>query len=495
MPQNDDEPEFDFGPGPHNKTYIVTNTLETDLPAEFVFSTRDRYIEVQNVMFVDNRNWAVLPNDVVMHADFIHGDEYLDKAVIPCNFMQTNYKVYPFKGREDVLKIWFTRLDSWDLQDQDDPYWPVKEEEPYDLLANFRPTKKPEIFEEILQSYKLLITKTNVLVYDQDLGPDGGQYDQKLEDLANNFAQIPNTYPEYYTDTNNKAFFLELKKILDGYHLMSYTNQVEILVMDTFLNHYLTFYVDKAKPVPTEVKTLWQSILGNILKAFEAYKNWDLEQFIDNKDTVAEKYNFIMALLTCDPKYDTNNAILHLNEDLVKRWKPLIKKDYVLDTIQTETGLIFDNHDIAEAWFNYAKLYANKVNPTKIKLVIDGIESNDEDMIFDAIGVPKTDYHPGLFDIDISTDEKFAHFKRYMGLAMGKKDKEKIEDFDWNINEEGYKNGYRVVQYIANDQLSNEPIYWVKEYPDTRMPDQFTVDAGGVKHYNYLFYAEFMLVY
>ena len=89
MPQDDDEPEFDYGPNAQ-KTYLVTNTLETPLPSEFVFSTNNRYIEIQNVKFVDLQTAAKLPTRVFMHADLYTVMSILIRLLLKV----TSYKHY-----------------------------------------------------------------------------------------------------------------------------------------------------------------------------------------------------------------------------------------------------------------------------------------------------------------------------------------------------------------------------------------------------------------
>ena len=111
MPQDDSDNEYEREENMMEnitKTYLVTDTLITQLPADFVFSTNKRYIEIQNCKVVDLvHNNA--PNNVCMHINLLHDRQYLDNNVGLVNFIKTKYKRYEVKGNEEELIIWFTQ--------------------------------------------------------------------------------------------------------------------------------------------------------------------------------------------------------------------------------------------------------------------------------------------------------------------------------------------------------------------------------------------------
>ena len=80
MPEDDDENEYEREESMMDniqKTYLVTDTLTTKLPANFVFSTNKKYIEVQNCKLYDlvNRDYpgdSHNNNHVYMHMNLIH---------------------------------------------------------------------------------------------------------------------------------------------------------------------------------------------------------------------------------------------------------------------------------------------------------------------------------------------------------------------------------------------------------------------------------------
>ena len=111
MPQDDSDNEYEREENMMEnitKTYLVTDTLITKLPVDFVFSTNKRYIEIQNCKVVDLvHNNA--PNNVCMHINLLHDRQYLDNNVGFVNFIKTKYKRYEVKGNEEELIIWFTQ--------------------------------------------------------------------------------------------------------------------------------------------------------------------------------------------------------------------------------------------------------------------------------------------------------------------------------------------------------------------------------------------------
>ena len=123
MPQDDDENEYEREESMMDnvqKTYLLTDSLITQLPANFVFSTNKKYIEIQNCKLYDAVN-KEFPEDVFMHMNLIHEREYLDNNVGAVNQIKTKYKRYEVKTMDEELKLWFTQMRG-DAIDIGDPY-------------------------------------------------------------------------------------------------------------------------------------------------------------------------------------------------------------------------------------------------------------------------------------------------------------------------------------------------------------------------------------
>jgi hypothetical protein len=92
------------------KRYFWTNTLNNTFPPEFIASKNRKYIVVYQCKATLS---DVLVGDVIMHADFIMMDHYMDHA---CCFVNeepnrdTAKYEYPFT--KSTFRIWFTDLDG-----------------------------------------------------------------------------------------------------------------------------------------------------------------------------------------------------------------------------------------------------------------------------------------------------------------------------------------------------------------------------------------------
>ena len=90
------------------KTYFWTNTLENEFPPDFMASQNTRYIVVEQCKALYS---GKLIGDIVLHADFIERDHYLDYA---CCFVneQPNRDTakYEYKGYRKNFKLWFTDM-------------------------------------------------------------------------------------------------------------------------------------------------------------------------------------------------------------------------------------------------------------------------------------------------------------------------------------------------------------------------------------------------
>lgn len=93
---------------PVTKTYMWVNTLNNEFPPDFISSRNKRYIIVEQCKATYNDK---LIGDVVMHADFIERDHYLDYA---CCFVneQPNKDTakYSYMGYKKDFHLWFTDM-------------------------------------------------------------------------------------------------------------------------------------------------------------------------------------------------------------------------------------------------------------------------------------------------------------------------------------------------------------------------------------------------
>ena len=90
------------------KTYLITDTFETDFPPEFVNARGKKYIVVRYCAAEVGDEY--MPYDLCLHADFITRDYYLDHFVDVCNIIDTGSKPskyeYPENGKKS-FKVWF----------------------------------------------------------------------------------------------------------------------------------------------------------------------------------------------------------------------------------------------------------------------------------------------------------------------------------------------------------------------------------------------------
>lgn len=90
------------------KTYLWVNQLENEFPPDFMASKNKRFIVVEQCKALYNDK---LIGDIILHADFIERDHYLDYA---CCFVneQPNRDTakYEYKGYKKNFKLWFTDM-------------------------------------------------------------------------------------------------------------------------------------------------------------------------------------------------------------------------------------------------------------------------------------------------------------------------------------------------------------------------------------------------
>ena len=92
------------------KTYFWTNQLNNEFPPDFMASKNKRFIVVEQCKALYS---GILIGDIILHADFIERDHYLDYA---CCFVneQPNRDTakYEYKGYRKDFKLWFTDMNN-----------------------------------------------------------------------------------------------------------------------------------------------------------------------------------------------------------------------------------------------------------------------------------------------------------------------------------------------------------------------------------------------
>jgi hypothetical protein len=96
------------------KTYLVTNTLETRFPAEFVRSRNKKWIVLQHCRCVyKNLDWnEYLTGDIRVHCDFIERNHDLDYFACFGNTQLTKYKKWEVVSPKPSFKVWFSDMDG-----------------------------------------------------------------------------------------------------------------------------------------------------------------------------------------------------------------------------------------------------------------------------------------------------------------------------------------------------------------------------------------------
>ena len=91
------------------KRYLVANTNKVELPTDFVYSKKTRYIHVLNVKLYDIATGTLLM-DVSMHTDFIKDLPYRNGFVCFCNEQLAKRKKYEIQHFMSSFDIWFEDL-------------------------------------------------------------------------------------------------------------------------------------------------------------------------------------------------------------------------------------------------------------------------------------------------------------------------------------------------------------------------------------------------
>lgn len=89
------------------KTYFWTNQNENSFPPEFVASRNQKFIIVEECKATLR---DVLVGDVILHADFINRDHYMDYACCFVNEVANRHSKYEYSNYKSTFKVWFTDL-------------------------------------------------------------------------------------------------------------------------------------------------------------------------------------------------------------------------------------------------------------------------------------------------------------------------------------------------------------------------------------------------
>lgn len=91
------------------KTYLHTNTLKTKFPIDFRQSRNEKFIQVKWCKALYN---GKLVGDIMVHADFIQRDGYLDNFICFTNTGESQKYIakYNYIGTNPEFNIWFTDM-------------------------------------------------------------------------------------------------------------------------------------------------------------------------------------------------------------------------------------------------------------------------------------------------------------------------------------------------------------------------------------------------
>ena len=105
---------------PSTKTYFWVNQYENTFPPEFIASKNQKYIVVEECKA---KYKSKLVGDVILHADFILRDHYMDYA---CCFINEEANrdtaKYEYNSYKPTFKLWFTDLEGNDVNDDIDAF-------------------------------------------------------------------------------------------------------------------------------------------------------------------------------------------------------------------------------------------------------------------------------------------------------------------------------------------------------------------------------------
>ena len=93
------------------KRYLIANTNKVELPTDFVYSKKDRYIHVLNVKLLDIATGTLLM-EVSAHSDFIKDLPYRNGFICFCNEQLAKRKKYEIQHFMTHFNLWFESIDE-----------------------------------------------------------------------------------------------------------------------------------------------------------------------------------------------------------------------------------------------------------------------------------------------------------------------------------------------------------------------------------------------
>ena len=96
------------------KTYLHTSSYTTKFPIDFVQSKRNKQIQVKWCKALYN---GKLVGDVMVHADFVQRDGYLDNFICFTNTGEAQKYIakYNYVGTNPQFTVWFTDMAGNDI--------------------------------------------------------------------------------------------------------------------------------------------------------------------------------------------------------------------------------------------------------------------------------------------------------------------------------------------------------------------------------------------
>ena len=91
------------------KTYFHTNTEVSKFPIDFLGSKNDKIIQVKWCRALYN---GKLVGDILVHADFVQRDPYLDHFICFTNTSDSQKYIakYNYVGTKPEFRVWFTDM-------------------------------------------------------------------------------------------------------------------------------------------------------------------------------------------------------------------------------------------------------------------------------------------------------------------------------------------------------------------------------------------------
>ena len=120
MSKNENENRDVLRTQSETKTYFWVNQFENVFPPEFISSKNKKWIVVEECKA---QYKGALAGDVILHADFISRDPYLDYA---CCFINEEANrdtaKYEYTGDRETFKLWFTDLKGVNVNEHIDAF-------------------------------------------------------------------------------------------------------------------------------------------------------------------------------------------------------------------------------------------------------------------------------------------------------------------------------------------------------------------------------------